>query len=251
MPLRLSPPRKCGFVVWTIPSPFPARGLGAARLVSTPSRKRFQAWLGIAISGFPDFEQFYAVGFPMGTQPCLSPLRLPFRHAREKLAQPHHKASSDDLRFVGQADDFHTAGASLGNRFFLRARPHDVDSGSIEPCLQMGRVVFLNYLHTRPAVLGDLVTGSSRQPISVRRTKADVLPIQPVLGRADVTPADHRLAAAKLPPRDQPHGPAARAGHDGDERVLGMTQLRLILQDENRSRVHSFGNPFFQKLQVG
>lgn len=43
-------------------------GLGAARLVSTPSRKRFRAWLGIAISGFPDFEQFYAVGFPMGTQ---------------------------------------------------------------------------------------------------------------------------------------------------------------------------------------
>jgi hypothetical protein len=75
-------PAKCGFVVWTIPSPFPMRGLGAARLVSTPSRKHFRAWLGIAISGFPDFEQFYAVGFPMGTQPCLSPLRLPFRHAR-------------------------------------------------------------------------------------------------------------------------------------------------------------------------
>jgi hypothetical protein len=27
------------FVVWTIPSPYPARGLGAAHLVSTPSRK--------------------------------------------------------------------------------------------------------------------------------------------------------------------------------------------------------------------
>ena len=82
IPLRLSPPRKYGFVVWTIPSPFPIQGLGAARLVSTPSRKFFRAWLGIAISGFPDFEQFYAVGFPMGTQACLSPLRLPFRHAR-------------------------------------------------------------------------------------------------------------------------------------------------------------------------
>ena len=46
----------------------------------------FRAWLGIAIAGFPDFEQFYAVGFPMGTQVCLSPLRLPFRHARVKLA---------------------------------------------------------------------------------------------------------------------------------------------------------------------
>src|SRR6202789_3384178 len=29
----------CEFVVWTIPSPFLARGLGAAHLVSTPSRK--------------------------------------------------------------------------------------------------------------------------------------------------------------------------------------------------------------------
>jgi len=86
IPLRLSPPRQCGLVVWTIPSPFPVRGLGAARLVSTPSRNHFRAWLGIAISGFPDFEQFYATGFPMGTQACLSPLRLPFRHARGKLA---------------------------------------------------------------------------------------------------------------------------------------------------------------------
>src|SRR5712671_3381530 len=40
--------------------------LGAARLVSTPSR--FRAWLGIAIAGFPDFEQFCTVGFPAGTQ---------------------------------------------------------------------------------------------------------------------------------------------------------------------------------------
>lgn len=84
-------PAKGGFVVWTIPSPFPKRGLGAAHLVSTPSRKRFQAWLGIAISGFPDFEQFYAVGFPTGTQACLSPLRLPFRHARAvNCPQPNH-----------------------------------------------------------------------------------------------------------------------------------------------------------------
>jgi len=26
------------------------------------------AWLGIASEGFPDFEQFYAQGFPQGTQ---------------------------------------------------------------------------------------------------------------------------------------------------------------------------------------
>jgi len=28
----------------------------------------FQAWLGIAFSGFPDFEQFYSASFPAGTQ---------------------------------------------------------------------------------------------------------------------------------------------------------------------------------------
>ena len=40
--------------------------LGAARLVSTPSR--FRAWLGIAIEGFPEFEQFCIAGFPVSTQ---------------------------------------------------------------------------------------------------------------------------------------------------------------------------------------
>ena len=55
--LRLSPPLAMrAFVVWTIPSPCPAwRGVGAARLVSTPSRRR--AWLGIAIlQGSPNLS---------------------------------------------------------------------------------------------------------------------------------------------------------------------------------------------------
>src|ERR1700722_20688126 len=53
--LRLSPPPTAfamGFGVWTIPSPCPnlARVLGAARLVSTPSRPfSGRAWLGIAM----------------------------------------------------------------------------------------------------------------------------------------------------------------------------------------------------------
>jgi hypothetical protein len=42
-----------------------ARSLGAARLVSTPSRlMSLRAWLGIAIPGFPEFEQFCIAGFP-------------------------------------------------------------------------------------------------------------------------------------------------------------------------------------------
>jgi len=45
-------------------------GLGAARLVSTPSRRgcRRRAWLGIAITGFPEFGQFCIAGFPASTQ---------------------------------------------------------------------------------------------------------------------------------------------------------------------------------------
>ena len=55
--------------------------LGAARLVSTPSR--FRAWLGIAIEGFPDFEQFYVFGFPKRTQNSIQVRCVyQFRHAR-------------------------------------------------------------------------------------------------------------------------------------------------------------------------
>jgi hypothetical protein len=71
--LRLSPPGR-GFLVRTrqvcgLDYPFTVsrkvRGLGAARLVSTPSRRTaHRAWLGIAISGFPEFEQFCIAGFP-------------------------------------------------------------------------------------------------------------------------------------------------------------------------------------------
>jgi len=60
-----------------------ASALGAARLVSTPSLS------GLArdchLTGSPDFEQFYVSGFPRAHSICLSPLRLPFRHARIAL----------------------------------------------------------------------------------------------------------------------------------------------------------------------
>ena len=92
--LRLSPltpprlPRFGGFAVWTIPSPYSA----VLEVRCCPSslytflklcRKAWpQAWLGIASEGFPEFEQFCIAGFPAGTQGMLSPLRMPFRHAR-------------------------------------------------------------------------------------------------------------------------------------------------------------------------
>jgi hypothetical protein len=57
-------------VVWTIPSPCLAiRGLGAARLVSTPSPYRGLARdrHGREPLAFPEFERFYSRGFPPGT----------------------------------------------------------------------------------------------------------------------------------------------------------------------------------------
>ncbi len=59
------------FAVWTIPSPYPEklRSLGAARLVSTPSRLGCLSGLGSGLPfevspGFPEFEQFCIAGFP-------------------------------------------------------------------------------------------------------------------------------------------------------------------------------------------
>ena len=70
---RLSPPRLelfegsrqvCG-LDYPFTLPRKVRSLGAARLVSTPSRLvSLRAWLGIAISGSPEFEQFCIAGFP-------------------------------------------------------------------------------------------------------------------------------------------------------------------------------------------
>lgn len=60
------------FVVWTIPSPWRVRALGAARLVSTPSQGPPSRPQGLArdrhVRGFPEFEQFYVADFPARTQ---------------------------------------------------------------------------------------------------------------------------------------------------------------------------------------
>jgi len=78
--LRLSPPSRTTFVVWTIPSPWP---FGFRRC---PSSLYTFPFPGSArdchLTGSPEFGQFYSPGFPEGTQIGSSPLRLPFRHAR-------------------------------------------------------------------------------------------------------------------------------------------------------------------------
>ena len=54
------------FVVWTIPSPWRCRVRCCPSSLYTFLIS--QAWLGIAVEGFPEFEQFCIIGFPTSTQ---------------------------------------------------------------------------------------------------------------------------------------------------------------------------------------
>jgi hypothetical protein len=59
------------FAVWTIPSPCSAGAKIRRRpssLYTFPAEFVLRAWLGIAISGFPEFGQFCIAGFPASTQ---------------------------------------------------------------------------------------------------------------------------------------------------------------------------------------
>jgi hypothetical protein len=104
---------------------------------------------------------------------------------------------------------------------------------------------------THPAPCARNIDHAACEQALLYVAKANTLSVQSVLGRANVASTDHRFSAAKLAPRNQPHGSTTGTRHHGHEWVLGMTQLRLVFQDEYGSRVHSFGYPFFQKLQVG
>ncbi len=101
IPLRLSPPPEG---VWGLDYPFTVprkRGVGAARLVSTPSRRR--AWLGIAIlQGSPNLSSSTARVSPRA-------LKLSSKSGASTIPpRPHTKAvigrggiaAKDDLRSV-------------------------------------------------------------------------------------------------------------------------------------------------------
>jgi hypothetical protein len=86
-PLQLSLPANIGlrFGVWTIPSPSPGKLPGLrccpSSLYTFPAFGR--AWLGIAILQVsPTLSSSTSPVSRASTQICLSPLRLPFRHAR-------------------------------------------------------------------------------------------------------------------------------------------------------------------------
>jgi hypothetical protein len=112
-------PRVCG-LDYPFAVPRIDWGLGAARLVSTPSALLSLGGLArdCHLTGFPEFEQFYSLGFPKGTQFGLSPLRLPFRHARS--AGNAHSGplpqSQENLARIQAKADF-LAGFEIRNTF--------------------------------------------------------------------------------------------------------------------------------------
>src|SRR6185437_16354415 len=67
----------------------------------------------------------------------------------------------------------------------------------------------------------------------LHRPEADVVTVEPVLGRTRLTAANHRVAGVELAMCDQPHGAAARAGHHGHIRVLGVAEFGLVFKYEN------------------
>ena len=85
------------FAVWTIPSPSPEDpGLRCcpSSLYTFPEKVSLRAWLGIAIAGFPEFEQFCIDGFPASTQVSLksSASAIPPRPRGWSFAVSHHRA---------------------------------------------------------------------------------------------------------------------------------------------------------------
>src|SRR6516165_8689601 len=142
--------------------------VGAARLVSTPSR--FQAWLGITSEGFPDFEQFCILGFPGSTQVGLSPLRLPISprpRAMAFITRAGLVAKVSGERFMSAVvcsaaarlwvfkwDGFAGEG-TFGRRELRRSwGPFGADGSGAQLVLDVRRI---NHLRARAEVLGDLI----------------------------------------------------------------------------------------------
>ena len=139
-------------MVWTIPSPSPgARGLGAARLVSTPSRGVPSGLgSGLPLQVSPNLSSSASPVSRRALKFRLSPLRLPFRHARVAwLIASIKQARSNFTRPVSVA--------CFWVCFFFGLGSHDVDRGGVEAGLDVRGIVFLDHLDAGAAVLGDLV----------------------------------------------------------------------------------------------
>src|SRR5580658_6919733 len=69
--------------------------------------------------------------------------------------------------------------------------------------------------------------GIALEAALLRQPVADIIAIKPVLCRAGVASANHRLAAVKLMAGNEPQSAAARARHHGYIRILCLAELGL------------------------
>ena len=134
-------------MVWTIPSPSPVLWeLGAARLVSTPSRRKFPSGLGSG-SPFQVSPNLGSSASPVSRRALKfssSPLRMPFRHARV-AAMPYDSAASGNLHLRFQFALW-SVGSLGGFVLLFRFGPHDVDRGGVKMNLDVRPIVFLDPL---------------------------------------------------------------------------------------------------------
>ena len=159
-PPRLAPSRWSEFVVWTIPSPCVRPVEGVGRRCCPSSLYTFPPKLPSAdlardchLRGFPDFEQFYPVGFPTGTQFPLKSV------ASTSFATP---ANSDFYRlWAGFGQEVfvtpHTGLLDPASRAVEPSWPEPLACEhcrrSVERVLEVDCVVFFDHLDAGRAVL--------------------------------------------------------------------------------------------------
>jgi len=76
------------------PPEYPGLRCCPSSLYTFPEKVSLRAWLGIAIAGFPEFEQFCIDGFPASTQVSLksSASAIPPRPRGWSFAVSYHRA---------------------------------------------------------------------------------------------------------------------------------------------------------------
>ena len=137
------------------------RGLGAARLVSTPSRLEFPSGLGS--------------GLPLQVSPNLGGSASPVSRRALKFSlksaasaiPPHPRGWSSAATIIAGRENLHVSVwgrwcrsilcSSLAFADLFRLWPRDVDRGGVKVRLDVRRVIFLDHLDADAAVPGDLV----------------------------------------------------------------------------------------------
>jgi hypothetical protein len=118
------------------------------------------AWLGIGIDhrkwaeAFPEFGQFYSERFRSGTQIVKVRCVYQFRHASILDLYSGRKDFRNRKAAVSMSS---VAGLVVLRYSLLMFWLANVDGCGIKRVLEMACIVLLDHLHTRPAVLCDLI----------------------------------------------------------------------------------------------